>query len=69
MGGSGGSDLIHYMLESFMDPQSKNDPTTNQQTRKGKRLYPTSENRERIAEKVKLTATIICMFRTLQQQH
>jgi hypothetical protein len=37
MGGSGGSDLIHYMLESFMDPKSKNDPTTNQQTRKGKR--------------------------------
>jgi len=42
-------DLI-YMLESFMDPKSKNDPTTNQQTRKGKRCYPTSENRVRIAE-------------------
>jgi hypothetical protein len=38
------------MLESFMDPKSKNDPTTNQQTRKGKRCYPTSENRVRIAE-------------------
>jgi hypothetical protein len=33
---SGGSDRIHYMLESFMDPKSKNDPTTNQQTRKEK---------------------------------
>jgi hypothetical protein len=52
-----------------MDPQSKNDPTTNQHTRKGKRLYPTSKNRERIAEKVKLNATIICMFGTIQQQH
>jgi hypothetical protein len=37
MGVSGGSDLIHCMLESFMDPKSTNDPPTNQQTRKGKR--------------------------------